>query len=97
MRAARRELQYAQNETRDTQWATVRTIHSRDALVVEDAAECILDPHNSAAWGYCLGRDYAERYDPRHGSRLVPESAPLVREIAEFWLHAPRLPPLPAN
>jgi hypothetical protein len=97
LRAARRELQSAQSETRDTQWATIRTIHSRDALVVEDAAECILDPRNSAAWGYCLGRDYAERYDPRHGSKLVPESAPLVREIAEFWLRATPPRSLPAD
>ena len=95
--AARRELQSAQNETRDTQWATVRTIHSRDALVVEDAANCILDPPDSAAWGYRLGRDYAERYDPRHGTGLVPESAPLVRDIAEFWLRVPQAPPLPVD
>ena len=48
LRAARRELASAQSETRDTRWATVRTIHSRDALVVENAANCILDPRNSA-------------------------------------------------
>jgi hypothetical protein len=95
LRAARRELQSAQSETRDTRWATVRTIHSRDALVVENAAHCILDPRNSAAWGYRLGCDYAERYDPRHGNGLVPESAPRVREIAEFWLSAPSSAPLP--
>ena len=94
LRAARRELQSAQSETRDTRWATVRTIHSRDALVVENAAHCILDPRNSAAWGYRLGCAYAERYDPRHGSGLVPESAPLVREIAEFWLGVPSSAPL---
>jgi hypothetical protein len=89
LRAARRELHSAQSETRDTRWATVRTIHSRDALVVENAVHCILDPRSSAAWGYRLGCDYAERYDPRHGTGLVPESAPLVREIAEFWLGVP--------
>lgn len=87
--AARRELASAQDETRDTQWATVRTIHSRDALVIENAVSCILDPQNSASWGYRLGRAYAKRYDPRHGTGLVPESAPAVREIAEFWLHVP--------
>ena len=92
LRAARRELEALQSEYRDTRWATVRTIHSRDALVVENAANCILDPRNSAAWGYRLGRDYAERYDPRHGGGLVPESAPLVRDIASFWLHAPYAP-----
>ncbi|HEV3052927.1 MAG TPA: hypothetical protein VGX50_21650 [Longimicrobium sp.] len=93
LRAARRELAGLQSESRDTQWATVRTIHSREALVVENAANCILDPRNSATWGYRLGRDYAERYDPRHGTGLVPESAPLVRDIADFWLHV-ALPPV---
>jgi hypothetical protein len=38
LRAARRELAELQSEYRDTRWATVRTIHSRDALVVENAA-----------------------------------------------------------
>jgi hypothetical protein len=89
LRAARRELQSAQSETRDTRWAAVRTIHSRDALVVENAVNCILDPRKSAAWGYELGRVYAERYDPRHGTGLVPESSPRVREIAAFWLSRP--------
>jgi hypothetical protein len=93
--AARRELESAQSETRDTQWATVRTIHSREALVVENAVHCILDPRNSATWGYRLARDYAERYDPRHGTGLVPESAPLVRDIAEFWLRTPSSAPHP--
>lgn len=93
LRAARRELQSAQSETRDMKWATVRTIHSRDALVVENAANCILDPRNSAAWGYELGRTYAERYDMRHGTGLVPESAPRVREIAAFWLGVPSSAP----
>jgi hypothetical protein len=93
LRAARRDLESAQDETRDTRWATIRTIHSRDALVVENAIHCILDPRDSATRGYRLGRDYAERYDPRHGTGLVPESAPLVRDIADFWLHV-ALPPV---
>lgn len=95
LRAAHRELESAQSETRDMKWATVRTIHCREALVVEDAVHCILDPRSSAAWGYQLGRDYAERYDPRHGNGLVPASAPLVREIAGFWLGALSSAPLP--
>jgi hypothetical protein len=96
LRAARRELQSAQSETRETRWATIRTIHSRDALVVENAVDCILDPRNSAVWGYRLAAAYAERYDPRHGTGLVPESAPLLRDIAEFWLSlASTAPPPP--
>ena len=41
-----------------------------------------------------MARVYAERYDPRHGTGLVPESAPLVRDIAEFWLGTPSGAPL---
>jgi len=97
LRAARRELQSAQSETRDTRWATVRTIHSRDALVVENAVNCILDPRNSAVWGYRLGCTYAERYDLSHGTGLVPESASRVREIAGFWLSVPSSAPVPSD
>jgi hypothetical protein len=89
LRTALRALASAQSKTRDTRWATVRTIDSREALIVEDAARCILEPRDTAAWGYRLGRDHAERFDPRRGTGLVPESAPYVREIAEFWLTAP--------
>jgi hypothetical protein len=89
LRAALRELASAQSETRNMHWATVRTIDSREALIVEKAAHCILEPQDAAGWGYRLGRSHAERYDPRHGTGLVPESAPYVREIADFWLSAP--------
>lgn len=97
LRAALRALAAAQSETRDMRWATVRTIDSRDALIVEKAACCILEPRDAAAWGYRLGRSHAERYDPRHGTGLVPGSAPYVREIAEFWLGAPWALPLAAH
>lgn len=29
---------------------------------------------------------FAERYNPRYGTGLPPESAPMVREMADFWL-----------
>ena len=35
--------------------------------------------------GLPLGTDYAERYDPRYGTGLIPESAPLVMDIVDFW------------
>lgn len=75
----------AQNEYRDGSWGRVRSIWSREALVVEGAAACMLHPHESAYWGYMMARDFAERYDARHGTGLIPESAPRVREIARFW------------
>jgi hypothetical protein len=85
LRAAYASLLEAQNEYRDGSWGRVRSIWSREALVVEDAAACMLHPHESAYWGYMMARDFAERYDARHGTGLIPESAPQVREIARFW------------
>ena len=65
----------------------MRIIESREALLVEKAIACVLKPQQSADWGYRLARDYAERYDPRYGSGLIPGSAPYVEEIAAFWRH----------
>jgi hypothetical protein len=28
---------------------------------------------------------YAERYDSHHGTGLIPASAPMMEEIADFW------------
>jgi hypothetical protein len=87
LRAARSALKEAQNQYRHLGWGPVRIIESREALLVEDATACILLPHQSADWGYKLARDYAERYDPRYGNGLIPDSAPYVEEIADFWHH----------
>ena len=53
--------------------------------MVEGAAACMLHPHESAYWGYMMARDFAERYDARRGTGLIPASALRVREIARFW------------
>ncbi|HEX8693785.1 MAG TPA: hypothetical protein VF746_15290 [Longimicrobium sp.] len=86
LRAVRSALEQAQSQYKNTQWAQVRIMESRDALLVEDATNCVLRPHESAYWGYQLGRIHGERYNPRYGSGLIPESAPRVQEIADFWL-----------
>ncbi len=87
LRAARAALEEAQNQYRHLEWGPVRVIESREALLVEDATACIFLPHQSADWGYRLARDYAERYDSRYGNGLIPDSAPYVEEIADFWRH----------
>jgi hypothetical protein len=66
-------------------WGPVRMIQSTEVLLIEYALSCLLQPHASAEWGYRLAREYAERYDPRYGTGLIPESAPLVEDIADFW------------
>lgn len=52
---------------------------------METSLECVLDPGASSELGYRLARQYAERYNPRYGTGLLPESSPMVEDIAEFW------------
>jgi hypothetical protein len=47
--------------------------------------ECILNPFASSDLGYLLARRYAERYNSRYGTGLIPESAPRMEDIAESW------------
>lgn len=82
---ALQELEDSQNETRDTRWARVRTIHCREALLAEHALRCVAHPQESAHWRYQAARQYAERYNPRYGTGLIPESALAVEDIAAFW------------
>lgn len=54
-------------------------------MLVETALRCILTPHDTAQLGYELVRDYVERYDPRYGTGLIPESAEPLEEVIGFW------------
>ncbi|EKV03370.1 hypothetical protein Lepto7375DRAFT_5665 [Leptolyngbya sp. PCC 7375] len=56
-----------------------------DVLLIEKALYGILRPSESGHWGYQISRNYAERYNARYGSGLIPESAVLVEDIANFW------------
>lgn len=85
LRAARSALEASQNQYQHQAWGPVRLIESREAVLVEDAIACLLFPSQSSDWGYRLARDYAERYDPRYGTGLIPQSALAVEEIAVFW------------
>jgi hypothetical protein len=73
------------NTYRNQAWGPVRIIHSTEVLLIEYALSCLLQRTASADWSYHLARQYAERYDPRYGTGLIPESAPLVEDIADFW------------
>ncbi len=76
------------NEYRNIPYGVVRSIKSWRVLLVEKAIYCALaeDTTVAAHWAYQAARDYAEKYDPHYGTGLIPESAPLVAHIAEFWL-----------
>ena len=75
------------NEYRNIPYGAVRSIKSKRALIVEQAIYCALayDATTAGYWAYQAARDFAEVYAPRYGSGLLPESAPLVALIAEFW------------
>ncbi len=80
-----REMEAEQNEYKKIGWNMVRIIRSKDLVVVEESLKSILKGHEAAIWAYHSAKDYAECYDARHGSGLIPRSAPMVEEIAGFW------------
>ena len=82
------KIKQLQNTHKNQRGGSVRVIESSDTLVVEKAIQCILSPANSAVWGYHVGREYAERYNLHYGTGLIPESAPLMEDIVNFWYHS---------
>lgn len=66
-------------------WGPVRIIQSTDVLLIEKALYGILCPSESSHWGYQIAREYAERYGALYMNSLIPESAPMVEDIANFW------------
>ncbi len=79
------DVRALQNTYRNQAWGPVRIIHSTEVLLIEYALSCLLRPTASADWGYHLARQYAERYNSRYGTGLIPESAPMVEDMADFW------------
>src|SRR5262249_25860733 len=69
----------------ETGGSSVRIIKSKDLLVAEEALKAILRPAEAPTWLYQAARDYSERYNARYGDGLIPDSAPMVEEIAGFW------------
>ncbi len=85
LREVLRELESVNNEYESIPYGVVRIIRDKNVLIVEDAVQCVLSPYSAPSQAYHLARDYAERYDPRYGTGLIPESAPLVMDIVDFW------------
>lgn len=74
-----------QDEFRNIPWTQIRTIHSMKLLVVAKALKSILRPWEAPFWLYQAAKDSTEKYDPRYGTGLIPSSAPMMQEIADFW------------
>ncbi len=85
LREVLRELESVNDEYKPIPYGTVRMIQDRDVLIVEDAVQCVLSSYSAPNRAYHLARDYTERYDPRYGTGLIPESAPLVMDIVDLW------------
>lgn len=62
-----------------------RIITNPSLLVVEHALRGVLSPTELPQWAYRAARQFAERYDSRFPEGLVPKSAPMVEEMADFW------------
>jgi hypothetical protein len=85
LRELLRELESVNDEYESIPYGMVRIIRDKNVLIVEHAVQCVLSPFSAPSQAYHLARDYAERYDPRYGTGLIPDSAPLVMDIVDFW------------
>ena len=85
LRELLRELESVNDEFESIPYGMVRIIQDKNVLIVEDAVQCVLSPSSAPSQAYHLARVYAERYDSRYGTGLIPDSAPLVMDIVDFW------------
>lgn len=75
-----------QNEHKNIPFGAMRLITDWELMLFEHALRCHLNPpHEAGTHVYQMARDYAERYDPSCGTGLIPASAPLIQDIADFW------------
>ena len=79
------EIVREQNEYRYVRSMQVRSVDSMELIVVENTLKSLLRPEEAPFWLYQASRDYAECYDSRYGTGLIPSSAPMMQAIADFW------------
>jgi hypothetical protein len=78
-------LRELQNETKRVYGGPVRIVEDRNTVAVEYAVRAAISDHDGGFWAYRAARAYAARWSSRTGRELGEASAPMVREIAEFW------------
>lgn len=81
----RRALELLQNQHQPIPFGVARVIENQQAVIVETALRIVATPMRAADWGYRIARMYAERYNSRYGTGLIPDSAEAVEEIVDFW------------
>jgi hypothetical protein len=72
------------DDVRRVSWNTVHFVKSGDLLRLEYAIRCFTS-RDFSYYAYKLAREFTESYAPQYGMGLIPESAPKLLEIAEFW------------
>ncbi len=75
----------SQNVIRHQRWADVRRIECKELLQIELALSCLLPEDAPSRLAYAAARQYADRYDPRFGTGLLPNSADALKQIITFW------------
>jgi len=85
LRGLYRALEQLQNRRQSIPFGVARLIENSDALMVETALRIVLNPANGADECYQLARTYAERYDSRYGTGLIPDSAQAVETMVDYW------------
>jgi hypothetical protein len=81
------QMREEQNEYQRIKWGPVRIVTDWDLLLFEYVLHCLLGSETETGyWAYQTARHYAERYEPRYGTGLIPASVPLVQDIVDFWM-----------
>ena len=66
-------------------WNVGRLLKHRDLVLVQECVRLVLSRSEAPFWAYHASKDCVVRFDARYGAGLIPSSAPMVEEIAEFW------------
>ncbi len=79
------QLKSLQNSTKTIHGGPVRMIDDENTLAVENAVHAATSRDQGGHFAYRAARAYAGRWDPHTGRELCKASAPMVRQIADFW------------
>ncbi len=72
------------DDYRNVHWTTVHFVRSGYLLKLDYALRCFIE-QDFPYLVYKLAREYVECYEPSYGSGLIPDSVPMLLEVAEFW------------
>jgi hypothetical protein len=79
------EMKLEDKEYKKSGWNVGRMLKYCDLVLVEECLRMVLNRSEAPFWAYHASKDYVVRSDARYGSGLIPNSAPFVEEIVEFW------------